>query len=158
MSNEKVNDENNEKNNKVVKDGSTVSINYVGTFDDGQVFDKVDDKNKPFKFKVGSGQVIKKFEQELVGMKVGEKKKIHIKSDEAYGARNDALVLVLPKHTLEGMVDLKPGTRLMFTAPDGSVAYAEIKEVKSDSVVLDLNHPLAGKDLNFEIEVLDVED
>ena len=140
-----------------VKIGSTVSIVYKGTLDDGSVFDKVEDKDKPFRFKVGSKQVIKKFEDSLIGMKKGDRRKLHINSTEAYGPRNDALLLQVPKSFLEGKVEVKPGKHIMLTAPDGSNAYALIKEVKGDNVVLDLNHPLAGKDLNFDIEVVDVQ-
>ena len=147
----------NTNGNDTIKEGSTVSIIYTGTLEDGSVFDKVDDREKPFKFKVGSHQVIKKFEDSLLGLKRKDKKKLHINSVEAYGKRNDALLLKIPKNVLEGKVKVEPGKHIMLSAPDGSNAYALIKEVNGDEVVLDLNHPLAGKDLNFDIEIIDVQ-
>ena len=148
--------QNTKPGSNVIGENSLVGIHYVGTFDDGKVFDSV--KEKVFKFRIGSNAVLKSFENALIGMKKGDTKRIRLKPEEAYGLRNEALVVAIPKNTLEGKVKLEPGKHLVFTTPDGSKAYAEIKEIKGDDVILDLNHPLAGKALNFDVEIVSVEE
>ncbi|MGB9749088.1 MAG: FKBP-type peptidyl-prolyl cis-trans isomerase [Candidatus Woesearchaeota archaeon] len=135
------------------KEGSLVEVSYTGTFDDGKVFDSV---QEGFKFRIGSKSVLKPFEDAVIGMKPGQVKKIRIMPKDAYGERNDNYVASMPRNIFEGKVELEKGKRLVFTAPDGSRAYAEIKDFNDQDVVLDLNHPLAGKPLNFEIKLISV--
>ncbi|MEM2121614.1 MAG: peptidylprolyl isomerase [Candidatus Woesearchaeota archaeon] len=140
---------------KTAREGSLVEISYTGRFDDGRIFDSV---QEGFKFRIGSKSVLKSFEDAVIGMKVGETKKIRILPKDAYGERNEEYVAALPRNIFEGKVDLEKGKRLVFTAPDGSRAYAEIKDFNDEEVILDLNHPLAGKPLNFEIKLISVQD
>ncbi len=144
-------------NNKKVESGSTVSILYVGTTDNGEIFDKVEDKSNPFKFKVGAGQVLPRFEEALIGMEVGDKKKIHLDSKDAYGDVKEQLVIEIPRNLVDGKVELVKGKKLMFRTPDGTNVYATIKDFNDSSVKLDLNHPLAGKNINFDIEMVAIE-
>ncbi len=141
---------------KKVENGSEVSIVYVGKTDDGKIFDKVDNKENPFKFRVGSGQVLPKFEESLLGLRVGDKKSIRLTSDEAYGPVNDSLVVELPRNLIDSKVELSKGKKLVFRTPDGHNVYAVVKDFNDSTVKLDMNHPLAGKNLNFEIEVVSI--
>jgi FKBP-type peptidyl-prolyl cis-trans isomerase 2 len=138
---------------QIAKEGSLVEVSYTGTFDDGKVFDSV---QEGFKFMIGSKSVLKSFEDAVLGMKPGEVKKIRIMPKDAYGERNEDYVASMPRNIFEGKVELEKGKRLVFTAPDGSRAYAEIKDFNEQEVVLDLNHPLAGKPLNFEIKLISI--
>ena len=140
----------------MIKEGSKVTLHYTGTLDDGTVFDSSLNK-QPLTFVVGEGQVIKGFEQGVIGMKVGDKKKIHIPSDQAYGPYDKKNIGDFPKSKIPQDMELKIGTKVFLESEaSGGVAMATVVGIKSDSVTLDLNHPLAGKDLNFEIEILAV--
>lgn len=140
-----------------VKKGCQVKIKYKGTFKDGAVFD-TNENREPLEFEVGKNQVIPGLEEGILGMKKGEKKKLTIAPVKAYGERNDQLIRSFPKTSFPPKVELKPGVRFALKAPDGQPFLAEVIEVKDSEVVLDLNHPLAGKELVFEIEILDVQE
>lgn len=140
---------------KTIKEGSKVKLHYTGTLDDGTVFDSSKDKI-PLEFVVGGGQVIKGFEQGVVGMKAGEKKTIHITSDNAYGAYNPANIGEYPKDKVPKEMKLEIGAKLFLEAPNGGIAIATVKQIKNETILLDLNHPLAGKDLNFDVEILEI--
>ncbi len=155
--NKNMNEKGVEGSKKVVKDGSEVSLIYVGRTDDGVVFDEVKDKEHPFKFKVGSKQVLPKFEEALKGLGVGDKKSIHLSSKEAYGDVKDSLFVELPRNLVDTKIELEKGKRLVFRTPDGSIVYAVVKDFNDSTVKLDLNHPLAGKNLNFDVEIVGVD-
>ncbi len=141
---------------KVIKEGSKVKLHYTGTLDDGSVFDSSLNK-QPLEFVVGAGQVIKGFEQGVIGMKLGDKKKIHIPSDQAYGPYNKENIGEFPKSKVPKEMELKVGVKVFLESQsNGGIAIATVLEIKNDTLVLDLNHPLAGKNLNFEVEILDV--
>ncbi len=144
-------------NKKVVKEGSEVSLIYIGRTDEGVVFDEVKDKNHPFKFKVGSKQVLPKFEEALKGLGVGDKKSIHLSSKEAYGDVKDSLFVEIPRNLIDTKIELEKGKRLVFRTPDGSIVYAVVKDFNDSTVKLDLNHPLAGKNLNFDVEIVGID-
>jgi len=139
------------------KNGNLVKVHYTGKMD-GEVFDSSEGK-EPLLFKLGDHKVIKGFEEAIVGMKKGDKKNIVISKEDAYGNRDEKLISEVPKNQLGELpskVELKAGVRFQLKDQTGSVAIATVTEVKEDSVVLDLNHPLAGKDLTFDIEVVEV--
>lgn len=139
-----------------VKDGDKVKVEYTGTLDDGNVFDSSEHHGKPLEFEVGSGQVIKGFEEAIRGMKVGEEKEVKIASKDAYGDKNPQLVNKVPKEQLPKDQEIKAGMMLIVGLPTGQQIPATIVEVGDKEVTLDLNHPLAGKNLNFKLKLVEV--
>lgn len=137
-----------------VKIGDTVKVNYTGKFEDGTVFDssKIDGRT-PLEVKLGQGQLIKGFEQGLVDMGVGETKTIQLDPENAYGTRIDALIHEISKTQVPESV--KEGEMLQASGPQGNIM-VKVIEVKEETVVLDANHPLAGKNLTFEVELLEI--
>ncbi len=138
-----------------IKKGDKVKVDYTGTFDDGNVFDTSEGK-QPIEFEVGSGQLIKGFDEAVVGMEKGQEKEIKLNPSEAYGDVNPELVKKIPRDKLSKEQEIKPGMVLGMGTPDGKqipvrVTYADDKEI-----TIDLNHPLAGKNLNFRIKVVDI--
>lgn len=138
-----------------VKSGDTVRVHYHGKLTDGSTFDSSEGRD-PLEFTVGSGQVIKGFDDALIDMNVGDKKTVNIPVDNAYGQRSDEMMMEYPLS--EFPADMKPevGMELHMSDNMGNVFPVVIAEVKADSVVLDANHPLAGEDLVFEIELVSV--
>lgn len=140
-----------------VKKGDTVKVEYTGKLEDGSVFDSSEKHGKPLEFEVGAGQLIKGFEDGVVGMKKGEEKELSIKKEEAYGEPNPELVKKVPRDQLPKEQEPKEGMMLVLTMPNGQQVPAKITEVGDQEVTLDLNHPLAGKDLTFNIKVTEVQ-
>lgn len=138
-----------------VKSGDTVKVHYHGKLTDGSTFDSSEGRD-PLEFKVGSGQVIKGFDTGVTGMSVGEKKTVHIPSDEAYGPKDEERIVEFPRANFPA--DMKPevGMQLNMTNGEGHVIPVVVKEVGEEAVLLDANHPLAGEDLVFEIELVDI--
>ena len=138
-----------------VKNGDTVKVHYHGRLSDGTTFDSSDGR-EPLEFEVGSGMVIKGFDDGVVGMEVGDKRTLEIPADEAYGDKNPDMLVEFPKEQFPE--DMKPevGMRLNMTNGGGQVIPVVITEVKDESVILDANHPLAGEDLVFDIELVDI--
>lgn len=138
-----------------VKKDDTVKVHYTGKLTDGQVFDSSLER-EPIEFKVGAGKMIPGFENGVLDMELNEKKNIEIPSGKAYGEVQDELFQEVPKDQLPE--DIKPeiGMGLAAQMPDGSQRQLRVAEVKDASIVVDANHPLAGKDLNFEIEVVEI--
>lgn len=134
--------------------GSTVKIHYRGTFDDGVVFDESKGR-EPLEFTVGTGKVIPGFERSVLGMEPGQKKQFKVDAKDGYGERRAELMFTVPRARFPENMDLKPGMMLTFKK-DGTHLQATVAGVEADSVKLDMNHPLAGKNLNFEIELLSV--
>jgi peptidylprolyl isomerase len=135
--------------------GSTVKVHYTGTLTDETIFDS-SRQREPIEFEVGAGQMIAGFDAAVQGMKVGDTKKINIPSAEAYGPVNEEAMIKVAKDQLpEGM---KPeiGMQLEATQQDGRTQVLVVAEVMEEEVVLDANHPLAGKDLVFDIEMVEV--
>jgi len=135
--------------------GDTVKIHYTGTLDDGTVFDSSEGRD-PLEFTIGNGQVIPGFEEGVLGMEVAENKSVNIPPEKAYGERNEAMVMSVP--TGEVPPDLNPevGQKLQMGAPDGQVVVVEVVEVTDEAIQLDANPPLAGKTLNFDIELVEI--
>jgi peptidylprolyl isomerase len=137
------------------KDGDTVKVHYTGTLEDGTVFDSSRDR-EPLEFTLGKGQLIKGFENAVLGMSTGETKTVRIPSNEAYGPRRDELLLKFNKTDFPPDIEPIEGLVLTLKNPDGRSLVARITEVSGDSVTLDANHPMAGKDLTFEIDLVEV--
>ena len=142
---------------KITK-GSKVKLDYTGKLDDGTVFDtsKHEGHSHPLEFVAGSGQVIPGFDNAVMGMETGEKKTFSIESKDAYGPHNPQLLQPYPRDKLPPEHEVVAGMALVFKAPDGQEIPVLVAEVKEDEIILDMNHPLAGKRLNFEIEVVSV--
>lgn len=141
-----------------IKQGDKVSVEYEGKFDDGEIFDSSShgDHSHPIEFVVGEHHVIKGFEDAVVGMQVGEEKEVSIKSEDAYGERRDELVREFDRKEVPMQHEPKVGMVLGFNLPQGGQFPATITKVSDDKITFDLNHPLAGKKLNFKIKVVDV--
>jgi peptidylprolyl isomerase len=138
-----------------VKKGDIVKIEYTGTFEDGREFDSNVGK-EPLEVEVGVGRVIKGFDQALEGMEKGEEKTMTIPPEEAYGPRDEKLEQALPKDKLPKDIPYKPGVILNLKHKNGQMIMAIVKDVIDDKVLIDLNHPLAGKKLTFKIKILDI--
>jgi peptidylprolyl isomerase len=137
------------------KNGDTVKVHYTGKLDDGTVFDTSADR-EPLQFTIGEGQLIPDFEQAIVGMSPGETKNIQIPSDRAYGPHHEEMVMVVNRSEFPN--DLKPEVdqRLQVRQPDGQSFAVTVTDVSESKVTLDGNHPLAGKDLTFDIQLAEI--
>lgn len=140
----------------IVKSGDTVLVHYRGTLSDGEVFDSSVERGEPLQFTVGGGQVILGFDNGVTGMSIGEKKTIHIPSVEAYGEHSLENMISVPKEHLPQDIPLLPGTPLNMQTPEGYVLQVSIHEVQGDNIIIDANHPLAGKDLIFDLELVEI--
>ena len=137
------------------KAGDTVRIHYTGTLDDGTEFDSSEGR-APIEFTLGNRTVIAGFENGVMGMQVGEQKKIHIPADEAYGEHNDALVEEVPLQQFPQDLDLQVGMRLTAQSPNGENFNVVVTALSEHSATIDGNHPLAGEALNFELELVEI--
>lgn len=137
------------------KFGSTVDVHYKGTLTDGTVFDSSHTRGEPLNFEVGSGYMISGFNNAVNGMNVGEVKSIHLTPEEAYGDYHPEALQTVPRGAFAPDFEFILGGTIQGNGPEGPFL-AKIQEVKDETVTLDLNHPLAGKELNFEIELLSV--
>ncbi len=140
-----------------VESGQTVSVHYRGTLDDGSEFDNSRNRGEAMQVQVGSGQLIAGFDTALLGMTVGEVKNIHLGAEDAYGPIHEEAVQEAPKDMFPSDFVFKAGEVVQGRGSMGQPIMAKIVEEKESTVVLDMNHPLAGKDLNFEIELLNIE-
>ncbi len=135
-----------------VENGNTVKVHYTGKFEDGSVFDS-SVNNEPISFEVGTMQVIPGFENAILGMTVGESKTVTLKPEEAYGYPLEGMVQEVPRSLVPA--DVKAGAQLVSEGEQGTFNVV-VKEVKEDTVVLDGNHPLAGKTLVFDLELVGI--
>ena len=138
-----------------VKSGDTVAIHYTGTLLDGSTFDSSDGR-EPLEFVVGSGQIIPGLDVALPGMEVGDKKIVKIGSEDAYGPLNPEMRQAVPREGIPADIPLEVGTQLQMQTPDGQAMPVMVVEVDDATVTLDANHPLAGKDLQFDIELMKI--
>lgn len=137
------------------KQGDIVKVRYTGTFDDGTTFDSSDGRD-PLQFVIGEGMLIPAFEQAIVGMLPGDSKAVHIPADDAYGPYMDELILEVDKNQIPQYISPEEGMQLQITQDDGSSTVVKVVKLTEEKVFLDANHPLAGKDLNFSIELVDI--
>lgn len=138
-----------------VKTGDTVRIHYTGTLADGTVFDSSEDRD-PLQFEVGSGQIIPGLDRALPGMEVGEKKTVEVPSADAYGPIDPAMRQAVLREGIPPEIPLLIGTALQMQTPEGQVIPVTVVELSDTSVTLDANHPLAGRDLTFAIELVEI--
>ena len=138
-----------------VINGTKVKVHYTGKLSDGSVFDTSRER-EPLEFTVGSGQVIKGFEDAVIGMNQGDTKTVTIKPNEAYGEYRDDMVVTVGKDQFPDDIDPKVGEQLQIKQKDGQEFLVRIKEINENNVTLDANHPLAGHDLIFEIELVEM--
>ncbi|UWQ80114.1 peptidylprolyl isomerase [Leisingera sp. S132] len=138
-----------------VKNGDTVRIHYTGKLTDGTVFDSSEGRD-PLEFTVGAGHVIAGMDAGLEGMGVGDKKTLEIPCTEAYGPINPAARQDIPREGIPADIPLDLGTQLQMQSPDGQVLPVTVVEVSDDTVTLDANHFLAGKDLVFDVELVSI--
>lgn len=138
-----------------VKSGDTVRIHYTGTLADGSQFDSSDGRD-PLEFAVGSGQIIPGLDKAIPGMQVGDKKTVEVPADEAYGPRHDDASQAVPRDQIPADIPLEVGLQLQMQTPQGQVMPVVVVAVTETEVTLDANHPLAGKDLTFAIELIEI--
>ncbi|MFC1846747.1 peptidylprolyl isomerase [Chloroflexota bacterium] len=140
----------------MAKDGDTVKVHYTGTLEDGTVFDTSDGK-EPYEFTVGAGGVIAGFDEAVRGMQVGEKKTVTIPVDKAYGPRLDELIFVVDRSQLSpDLGNVVVGQQLNMQHETAGTIVVIVTEVSETTITIDANHPMAGKDLIFELELVEI--
>ncbi len=137
---------------EAIKTGDTISVNYTGKFDNGEVFD-TSEGQAPLVFTVGAGQLICGFDNAVVGLKKGDKKTFTVSPEEGYGEHSEDLVVDMPKSNIPPDMNLTVGTQVHLVDQSGNPIPAFVKEICDDVVKMDVNHPLAGKTLVFDIEI-----
>jgi len=138
-----------------VKAGDTVKVHYHGRLTDGTTFDSSEGR-EPLEFEVGSGMVIKGFDDGVTGMLVGDKKTVNIPSHEAYGDKNPEMIIEFPRNQFPEGMEPEVGARLNLNNAEGLVFPVVITEVGEEVVLLDANHPLAGEALIFDLELVEI--
>jgi peptidylprolyl isomerase len=137
------------------KYGDTVVVHYEGKLTDGTVFD-TSSNSDPLQFTIGDGEIIPGFEEAVVGMSVGETRTAEISSDRAYGPHQPELVVQVDRNQLPPDFDLEVGLQLQIQQGPGQFIPATVTDLSNENVTLDANHPLAGKDLVFDIQLVDI--
>jgi peptidylprolyl isomerase len=140
-----------------VKDGLYISVDYTGTLANGELFDSSEGR-APIEFKVGKGRMIKGFEEAVLGMKLNEKKTFTLAPEEAYGHRDESCTYEFPTKEIPSEINPEVGQTLALQSPDGRQVPARIVAVDNEKVTFDLNHPLAGESLTFEIQIRSISD
>ena len=140
------------------KANDKVKVHYKGMLENGQVFDSSEGKG-PLEFTAGEGKVIPGFDKGVLGMEVGEEKEVKIECKDAYGEKNPDLIKKIPKDSLpeDSRDKIAPGMILAMQTPTGQQVPVKVEEVSEEDFTIDLNHPLAGQNLNFKIKVVDIE-
>lgn len=138
-----------------VEDGMFVSVSYTGTLGNGEVFDSSEGR-PPLEFKTGAGQLIKGFEDAVMGMSLNEKKEFTLAPEEAYGQRDEKQIHSFPRSELPEGADPKVGDSVAFSTPEGQQIPARLVEMDDENLTFDMNHPLAGESLSFAIEVVGI--
>ena len=138
-----------------VKEGDLVRVHYTGKLTSGEQFDSSAGR-EPLEFTVGAGQMIKGFDAAMPGMAIGEKKTINIVPEEGYGAKDPAAIIEFPKEHIPADMKLEPGMQITLTDPNGNPVPVVVVEVKEDVIILDANHFLAGEELVFDIELVEI--
>jgi FKBP-type peptidyl-prolyl cis-trans isomerase 2 len=137
------------------KNGDQVKVHYTGKLNDGTVFDSSEGR-EPLEFTIGSGRIIPGFENAVIGMKEGDSTTVNISTEDAYGEYNEKLVQVIERTTLPEDLEPEVGQRLEAVRGDGTRLAVQVMEVNDTNVTLDANHPLAGKELIFDIELVKI--
>jgi FKBP-type peptidyl-prolyl cis-trans isomerase 2 len=138
-----------------VKAGDLVKVHYTGKLTNGEQFDSSVGR-EPLEFTVGAGQMIKGFDDAMPGMTIGQKKTINIPAADAYGEKNDDAIIEFPKENVPADMKLEPGMQLTLSNQQGQPVPVVVVDVKDDVIILDANHFLAGKELVFDIELVEI--
>ncbi|PHP68879.1 peptidylprolyl isomerase [Zhengella mangrovi] len=137
------------------KNGDTVKIHYTGTLSDGTQFDSSAGRD-PLSFQLGAGQIIPGLEKEIAGMAVGDQKTVTVPAEEAYGPRDPQQVQQVPRNALPPELDPQVGMQLQAQTPNGTPVQLIVIEVTDETITVDANHPLAGQDLIFAVEMIEI--
>ncbi len=140
---------------KQVKEGDVVKVHYTGKLVNGEQFDSSVGR-EPLEFTVGAGQMIKGFDDAMPGMNVGEKKTINIAPEDGYGPRSEEAIIEFPKENVPADMKLEPGMPITLSNQDGQPVPVIVVEIKDDVIMLDANHFLAGEELIFDIELVEI--
>jgi FKBP-type peptidyl-prolyl cis-trans isomerase 2 len=138
-----------------VKAGDLVKVHYTGKLTNGEQFDSSVGR-EPLEFTVGAGQMIKGFDDAMPGMTIGQKKTVNIPAADAYGEKNDDAIIEFPKENVPADMKLEPGMQLTLSNQQGQPVPVVVVDVKEDVIILDANHFLAGKELVFDIELVEI--
>lgn len=138
-----------------VKEGDVVRVHYTGKLTDGEQFDSSVGR-EPLEFTVGAGQMIKGFDDAMPGMSVGDKKTINIPPEHAYGEKNEQAIIEFPKENVPPEMKLEIGMQLQLKDQEGRPFPVTVSDIREDAVILDANHSLAGKELVFDIELMEI--
>ena len=138
-----------------VKHGDTVKVHYTGKLVNGEAFDSSEGR-EPLEFTVGAGQMIKGFDAAMPGMEVGDKKTVNIAAADAYGEKDPTAIIEFPKENVPADMKLEPGMQLTLSNQEGQPFPVVVTEVKEEIIILDANHFLAGQELVFDIELMEV--
>jgi peptidylprolyl isomerase len=139
---------------ETIKAGDTISVNYTGRFENGEVFDSSEGR-EPLKFTVGAGQLIAGFDKAVVGLKTGDKTTVTLAPEEGYGEHRPEMIIEVPKENVPENMEVSVGQRLHLRDQQGRPVPAEVIEITETAIRLDANHPMAGKTLIFDIEVVE---
>jgi peptidylprolyl isomerase len=137
------------------KEGNVVKVHYSGRLTDGTLFDSSEGR-EPLEFTVGAGQMIKGFDAGVLGMAIGEKKTLQIAAEDAYGARDEEAIIEFPAENIPADMKLEPGMQLTLRNQNGQPVSVIVLEVKEEVVIMDANHMLAGQDLVFDVELVEI--
>ncbi|MCP4634249.1 MAG: peptidylprolyl isomerase [candidate division Zixibacteria bacterium] len=140
------------------QEGDTVKVHYTGSLNDGTVFDESRKQNEPFTVTIGSGGAIPGFENAIIGMAMGETKTITIPPEEAYGEWNREYVIGVPRNQFPPDVEIKEGQEFQQQTATGSIVKVKVISIEKDTVVVDGNHPMSGKALTFDLELMEFVD
>jgi len=139
-----------------VKNGDTVKVHYTGKLDDGEVFDSSADRD-PLEFVVGGGNIIQGFDTAVIGMAIGDRKSIEVPPEQGYGERDEKLVANIQRSQVPDNIELKVGAALEVKHDNGQVINVTVVDMTEEHVSLDANHPLAGKMLTFDLELVEID-
>lgn len=139
----------------VAEDGDTVRIDYTLSLSDGTVY-QTTVGNQPLEFVIGEGSMLADFEEAVIGMKAGESKTVTIAATDAYGEYREDLIIKIKRSQIQGGEDVKIGDYLTVTNSDGRTSQVKVIDVSDDDVIIDANYPLAGEDLTFKIDLLEI--
>jgi FKBP-type peptidyl-prolyl cis-trans isomerase 2 len=138
-----------------VKNGDTVKVHYTGKLEDGSVFDSSVERD-PLEVKLGEGKLIPGFENAVIGLEVGDSTTANIESADAYGERREDLEVTVERSQLPEDIEPQVGMQLQLNQPNGQPVPVQVTKVEDENIIIDANHPLAGKDLTFDIELVDI--
>ena len=139
-----------------IEKGNKVKVHYVGTLEDGEEFDNSYKRGEPIEFTVGQGQMIKGFDDGVLNLSVGDKKNLNLSPENAYGEIDERAIIPVEKTNFPPEFEFEIGGMVQGRTQQGMPINAKILEIKENEIILDMNHPLAGKTLNFDVEVMEI--